>query len=385
MSRNLAEKYSKVVDERFTRESQVAAALGHAYRTEFTGVDTVKVYSIPTVPMQDYNRNGNVNVQGGGFFRYGIPKDLGRNLQTLKITKDRSFTFIIDKGDKIQSMMVSDAGKALSRQLNEVVVPEFDSYCFSTFAAAATAIGNYDTTAATKQNAYELFLKANEALGNANVPDAGRVAFCSYRFANLLKQDPAFMRYGDKSQEMLVKGTIGEVDGVRLVKVPASRLPAGAAMIMAHSIATVAPKQLEDYRIHDDPPGINGWLVEGRFIYDCFVLNNKAKALYYLGSQAVLKTLNVQTAASMTTGKSEIIVEPGALDGAKRYYMTAATAAGLTAVTYNTAITTANWTELTANGLEITPTSGHKYVRVVEVDSSDKPIALGDAILNVGE
>lgn len=385
MSRNLAQKYSKVVDERFTRESQVAAALGNAYRTEFTGVDTVKVYSIPTVPMQDYNRNGNVNVSGGGFFRYGIPKDLGRNLQTLKITKDRSFTFIIDKGDKIQSMMVSDAGKALSRQLNEVVVPEFDSYCFSTFAAAATAIGNYDTTAATKQNAYELFLKANEALGNANVPDAGRVAFCSYRFANLLKQDPAFMRYGDKSQEMLVKGTIGEVDGVRLVKVPASRLPAGAAMIMAHSIATVAPKQLEDYRIHDDPPGINGWLVEGRFIYDCFVLNNKAKALYYLGSQAVLKTLNVQTAASMTTGKSEIIVEPGALDGAKRYYMTAATAAGLTAVTYNTAITTANWTELTANGLEITPTSGHKYVRVVEVDSSDKPIALGDAILNVGE
>ena len=87
----------------------------------------------------------------------------------------------------------------------------------------------------------------------------------------------------------------------------------------------------------------------------------------------------------MTTGKSEIIVEPGALDGAKRYYMTAATAAGLTAVTYNTAITTANWTELTANGLEITPTAGHKYVRVVEVDSSDKPIALGDAILNIGD
>ena len=87
----------------------------------------------------------------------------------------------------------------------------------------------------------------------------------------------------------------------------------------------------------------------------------------------------------MTTGKSEIIVEPGALDGDKRYYMTAATAAGLTAVTYNSAITTGNWTELTANGLEITPTSGHTMVRVVEVDSSDKPIAIGDAILNVGE
>ena len=87
----------------------------------------------------------------------------------------------------------------------------------------------------------------------------------------------------------------------------------------------------------------------------------------------------------MTTGKSEIIVEPGALDGAKRYYMTAADATGLTAVTYGTAITTSAWTELTSNGMEITPTSGHKVVRVVEVDSSNNPIAIGDAVLNIGD
>ena len=381
MSRNLALKYSKVVDERFTRESQVSPGLGNAYKTEFTGVDTIRIYSIPTVPLVDYNRNGRVN----GFFRYGMPEDLTRNVQELKITQDKSFTFIIDQGDKIQSMMVSDAGKALSREINEQVIPNFDCYCFSTWAAAATAVGNVDTTQATKSNVYELFLKANEAMGNANVPDSGRIAYCSYMFANLLKQDPAFMRYGDKSQEMLIKGTICEVDGTRIVKVPASRLPAGAAMIMVHPIATVAPEQLKDYRIHDNPPGINGWLVEGRHIFDCFVLDNKAKALYYIGSQPVLKTLNVTTAASMTTGKSKVIVEPGALDGAKRYYVTAATAAGLTAVTFNTAITTANWTELTSNGLEITPTSGHKFVRVVEVDSNDKPIAVGDSKLYIGD
>lgn len=386
MSRNLALKYSTQIDERFTRESQVTPGLGNAYKTEFTGVETVRVYSIPTVPLQDYNRNfGPGDGSHHAFFRYGIPQDLTRNVQELTITQDKSFTFVIDQGDKIQSMMVSDAGKALSRQLDEQIIPQFDSYCFSTWAAAATAIGNVDTTAATKSNVYELFLKANEALGNANVPDEGRLAYCSYRFANLLKQDPAFVRYGDKSQEMLIKGTMGEVDGVRIIKVPASRLPAGAAMIMVHPVASVAPEQLADYRIHDNPPGINGWLVEGRHMFDCFVLNNKAKALYYLGSQPVLKTLNVTTAASMTTGKSKIIVEPGALDGSARYYVTAAAASGLTAVTYGTAITTSAWTQLTSNGLEITPTSGHKYVRVVEVDSNNKPIAMGDSILNIGD
>ena len=64
--------------------------------------------------------------------------------------------------------------------------------------------------------------------------------------------------------------------------------------------------------------------------------------------------------------------------------MTADTAKDLTTVTYGTAITPANWTEMTANGLEIAPTATHTVVRVVEVDSDSKPIAAGDAVLNIG-
>lgn len=89
--KNLAAKFSSRVDERFTRESLVMAALNNDY--EFTGVDTVKVYSIPVVPMRDYSRSG--------LSRYGTPDDLQRNVQTLTVKRDRSFTFIIDRGDKI--------------------------------------------------------------------------------------------------------------------------------------------------------------------------------------------------------------------------------------------------------------------------------------------
>lgn len=248
---NLASRYSTNVDERFTRESQAMLALNNDY--EFTGVQTVKVYSIPVAVMTDYAKSG-AN-------RYGTPDDLTRNVQSMTLTRDRAFTFIIDKGDKIMSEMVSDAGRALSRELNEVVCPEYDTYVFRTLAAKATAFGNYDDTQATKENAYELFLNAQEKLGNANVPDQGRVCFCSYRFANLLKMDPAFMRYGDSSQQMLIKGVIGEVDGCKIVKVPATRLPIGCNFLLTHPVAATAPKVLEDYRIHDCPPGISGWLV----------------------------------------------------------------------------------------------------------------------------
>jgi len=368
---NLATKYSEKVDERFYRESQAMLALNNEY--DFTGEATVKVYSIPIAPMNDYTRSG------AG--RYGTPNDLTRNVQTMTIRKDRSFTFIIDKGDKIQSQMVSDAGKSLSRQLNEVVIPEFDTYVFAQLAASAQAVGGYDTTAVTASNAYEMFLKGMEYLGDNNVPDQGRVAFCTYKFANLLMRDPAFIKYGDKSQEMIIKGILGEVDGCQIIKVPSSHMPAGASFIITHACAAVGPKQLEDYKIHDNPPGISGWLVEGRVIYDCFVLNEKAKAVYYHGGQSVLKALDVMTAAT-SVGKTSIIINGVKGASANKWYYSDANS--LPTVTFGTAITTASWTELTANVTEITPTSGSSVVRVVEVNASDEPVAICDAKINVG-
>ena len=108
--KNLATKYANKADERFSKESQAMLAVNSDF--EFTGANTVKVYSIPVVAMSDYQRNGSN--------RYGTPSDLTRNVQSLTVTKDRAFSFIIDKGDKVQSEMVSDAGKALARQIREV-------------------------------------------------------------------------------------------------------------------------------------------------------------------------------------------------------------------------------------------------------------------------
>jgi hypothetical protein len=77
--RNLAQKYSKTIDERFSRESQAMLALNNDY--SFTGVKTVNVYSIPVVPLTDYQRSGTS--------RYGTPDDLARSVQELTVKKDR--------------------------------------------------------------------------------------------------------------------------------------------------------------------------------------------------------------------------------------------------------------------------------------------------------
>ncbi|MCI5754085.1 MAG: N4-gp56 family major capsid protein [Clostridiales bacterium] len=374
---NLAQKFSKQVDERFHRESQAMLALNNDF--EFTGVDTVKVFSIPVVAMNDYDRNASAN-------RYGSAANLTRNVQTLQVTRDRAFTFVIDRADKLQSQMVMDAGRALSRQISEVCIPEFDAYVFSKLKAAAEGTGSTSTTAVTNANAYGELLKAQEQLGNNNVPDKDRVCFCSYGFANLLKQDSAFVKYGDVSQEMLVRGVIGEVDGCKIVKVPSSRLPSGTAFLLTHPCAATAPRQLEDYKTHDNPPGVSGWLVEGRLIYDCFVLDSKSAAVYWHGGMSGMRTMNYVTTGT-SSGKSTVtLINPTEKEasGNKWYYDTAATKSALETAAADTAITPANWKELTANGAEITPSSGDQWIRLIEVDSANKPLAMGDAKLHIG-
>lgn len=285
MAMNLASKYSNKVDERFYRDSQAFLATNKDY--EWTGVKTINVYQIDTVPLTDYNRTGASN-------RYGTPSNLGNTIQSFTIAKDRSFTFLIDKGDKLQSQMVMDAGKSLAREEREVIVPEVDTYVFGKMAAGAAEAGHAVNDTVTSSTAYATFLKASEVLGNANVPDTGRIAFCSYAFANLMMLDPAFVKYSDKSQEMVIKGILGEVDGTKIVKVPASRLPLGCSFLIAHPSATVAVEQLNEYKTHEDAPGYSGWLVEGRMIYDAFVLAGKQDALYVHFGTGELATIDAK-------------------------------------------------------------------------------------------
>ena len=90
----------------------------------------------------------------------------------------------------------------------------------------------------------------------------------------------------DIGNDLRLKGVISNLDGASVIKVPAARLPEGFGFMLCHPCATVAPVKLEDYKTHQDPPGINGELVEGRIAYDAFVLDNKKKAIYYQANKA---------------------------------------------------------------------------------------------------
>lgn len=274
MAIELATKYLPYVDEIFTKESKKSLLTNNDF--SFAGAGTVKIYKINTAEMNDYGRNG---AASGNWSRYGAVESLDATTETMTLGKDRSFTFVIDKMDEDETGGALAGASALARQVRQVVIPEVDSYIYDIMATSAGT--KPDAIALTKTNIYENILSASKALDDALVPEEGRVLVVTPDTYRIMKLNSEIIMNTEVGADDRKKGVIGNLDGATVIKVPESRLPEGFGFMLAHPSGTVAPTKLEDYKTHQDPPGINGTLVEGRIVYDAFVFKNKAKAIYY--------------------------------------------------------------------------------------------------------
>ena len=270
----LSEKFSPLVDEKFTAESKKSLLTNTNY--DWIGAHAINVYKVSTSAMNDYDRSaGNKD----NWSRFGPVSGLDATTQKMMLTKDRSFTFAIDKLDQDETQSALQAASALERQVREVVIPEVDSYTYGVMCAGAGI--KPAAVALTAENICGEIFKANTALDDAEVPETERYLVVTPAVYLLMKQSKDIFLETNIAEEMRLKGVIAMIDGAKVIKVPANRLPEGFGFMIAHPVATVAPTTLTDYRVHTDPPGISGDLVEGRITYDAFVLDNKKNAIYY--------------------------------------------------------------------------------------------------------
>ena len=281
MAIELAIKFAPYVDEIFTAESKLSLLTNQDF--DWTGAHTVKVYKIGTGTMNDYGRNG---AAGDNWSRYGKVESLSATTEEFTLKKDRSFTFAIDALDTDETAQTLAASTALARQQREVIIPEVDSYTYDVMSSGAGTKPAAVTL--TAENIYTEIIKANSALDNALVPETGRSIVVTPDVYVLMKQSKDIVMDTDIGNDLRLKGVISNLDGLNVIKVPASRLPEDFGFMVAHPCATVTPTKLESYNMHQNPPGINGQLVEGRIVYDAFVLDNKKKAIYYQQNKAAV-------------------------------------------------------------------------------------------------
>lgn len=292
---NLASKFEKRVDEAFARESILNGATNS--NVDFTGVNEVSVYSVDKMDMNDYKRSGNN--------RYGEPEEIGDSVQTFKITKDRSFTGTIDEGNAQDQYNIKQASARLHIQMRDVVTPEIEEYTLGVWAndAGMSVAGN----APTETTLLKLIQAGASYMNNNHVPKRGRNMFIAETYAAMLP-NLANLTYLERlGSEALTENRLPRVAGFDVHVVPDSEMPKNVYFILQHKDACPFIMKLSTYKIHKDPPGINGNLIEGRVRYWAGVLSQKACAIY-----AYVATGSKQANPTVGTGLNPTLTSSGA-------------------------------------------------------------------------
>ena len=274
MAINYASAFQKKVQESFKQNSITDSAAGHEY--SFAGVRTIYAYSVDTAPLNDYKREGTN--------RYGDPQELGDTVQEMTMRDDKSFTMTIDKGNQSDQINIKGATRAIKRQMEQVVIPYVDQYRLDQWAKNAGLIGSVSEP--TKTTIVGQIFDADEAMSDELVPAGNRTIFIPNKYFKLLAPSDEFIKLESLGSKSVSKGTVGEIAGMAVKRIPSSYMPAGAYFMIKYAGSTVDPVKLNETHIHQDPPGISGNLLEGRFYHDAFVLEKKASGIYVAAATA---------------------------------------------------------------------------------------------------
>lgn len=271
MAINLASKFEKKTSDLLSQRKKSSMFVNQDWNWD--GVNAINVYTLTDPDLVDYTANG-AN-------RYGNPTEVEDTLQTWTLSRDRAWTKTMDKKNKQDTMAVRQPGKYLAQVTKNKLVPEIDTYVFQTIVTAGEVASRDDIVAdgaTDASNAYTNFLAIQADITDNEAPEEGRVAAMTSSYYNFLKQG-GFVLDSDSAYRDRKSGNLGTVDGVKVVVVSSSRLPANTDLIISHPMATVSPEKLVDYTLHSNAPGISGDLLEYRHRYDAFVDTNKTDCI----------------------------------------------------------------------------------------------------------
>lgn len=315
MAINLAEKYSKKIVDKFYTDSVILGKTSKEY--DWDGVKSIKVWTINTVAPGDYGRSSQFSANvldrestpntlqvASMASRYGTTYEVEDTVQTMQITQDKAVSLSVDKGNNTQQMLIKNAGVVMARELREQFVPMFDRYALARWSGQMSTAPSWasnitvkadGTTALDKSTIVSKIFDGVTAIRNAGatIDDAylyiGETLYAqlllSTEFINY--QNPAF------GKQHLENGVMGKIRGVQVVPVPDSYLLKTSGAVVNNANLTedinfmivkkscvLTPTQIKDAKVHQDPPGLSGALLEVRWLYDAFALDTKGKGIY---------------------------------------------------------------------------------------------------------
>lgn len=290
MAINLHKKYESQLAKLYTKNSFVESHTNNKW--SFSGLKSLLIPSIVTQPLNDYNRSGTS--------RYGTPKDVQDTMQEMIMTQDKSFSMVIDKGDNSEQQMMKNAAEVMKQQVAEQVTPVIDKYALRRWAEQAGCVTSV-ASAPTKSTIVGMLLDAEVYLNDHFVPDSERWCYLPNKYVKMVRLSDEFSGCDGLVNNMVVKGYIGTIGTLKIVALPESYLPTNAYFIVAQKNSVILAQKMRDGKIHQDPPGISGHLLEGRYNYDAFVVGVHADGVYVAAASSAVCAKPTATKGSTTS------------------------------------------------------------------------------------
>ena len=316
MAIHVSEKTLSKIDQVYTHSSYFANKT--AGNLKFVDVGIINIFSPVTVPLNNY--------QMSGANRYGVPQDMQNEVQSFVLSQDKSFSLVLDKRNQKQVSGTFGAGARLRQQVDEQVIPTQDKHVAAQWIKDAGHV--VGVSAPTKSTILELLSDAGVAMDNDLIPAETRYCAIGASLYGKLRLADAVVALEGTGNKAVKKGVMGEAMGFQMVKVPDSYLPANTYFFCWHPNSVENPHQITDTQIHQDPPGISGDLLEGRFLYDAFVHGKKSGGVYAAvasASKQAAPTITISSGTATITSANATAIK-ATVDGSDpRYSKTAVT------------------------------------------------------------
>ncbi|OJU08202.1 MAG: hypothetical protein BGN88_01450, partial [Clostridiales bacterium 43-6] len=285
---NLVTKYAKNMVEKFRATSIVAGKTSEEF--DFIGAETIKVMTPVVADLVDYSRTG-IN-------RYGNTVEIGDTVQEMKVTQDKGFSASIDKGNALQQDNVKTPGKMLREIIETKIVPMTDKRALQRYALLAGKVAA--VAAPTKSTIVEMLMDAEVAFNEAGVPYENRYCVIRPDVYKLVRLAPEFTGTNDLANKAVEKGVIGQVGTLKIIQASMSRLPENCYFLCWQKKSVILPFQINDAKYNNAPQGISGVLLEGRVVYDAFVIGTLSAGVYAAVASVAKVAKPVMTAGGNT-------------------------------------------------------------------------------------
>lgn len=203
----LATRYLPILDEVYKAESKTAILDAANERVRFIGANSVQLYKTSLNGLGDYSRNA------------GFPTGSATGTwETLTLSQDRGRSFQIDVMDNDETLGMA-FGTLAGEFIRTKVVPEVDAYRFATYATAAGTTASADITVGTTDIPAAIST-AEQVMGDAEVPEEGRILFVSETcYAALKAKITRYVQNDVRGVNTIVES----YDDMRVIKVPQGR------------------------------------------------------------------------------------------------------------------------------------------------------------------